>query len=70
MHIPSQPVTYTGTPQTLLQDIDSHTTSDDDYELVPNWHVKTVLVDPSKAPTVRVKKVRRLQPARSAEQDY
>lgn len=70
MHIPSQPATYTGTPQTPLQDIDSHTTSDDDYELDPNWHVRTVLVDPSKAPTVRVKKFRRLKLDRTAEQDY
>jgi len=67
----SQPVTHTGTPQTLLRDIDSHTTSDDDYDLDPNWHVlEKVLVEPSKVPTVRVKKVRRVVRDRVTEPDY
>jgi len=36
----------------------------------PNWHVLTMLVDQSKQPKVTIKKVRKLQREKTAEEDY
>jgi hypothetical protein len=70
MSPPSKSATYLGDRLPQLPDFDSHTASSDDYVFEPNWHVLTMLVDPSKQPKVTIKKVRKLQREKTAEEDY
>ncbi|GEM_PF-3167548 len=66
----SKSAAYLGDRLPQLPDFDSHTASSDDYVFEPNWHVLTMLVDPSKQPKVTIKKVRKLQREKTAEEDY
>lgn len=70
MTTPSKPAAYLGMQKPVLPDVDSHYTSGDDYSFEPNWQVLSRLLNPLKEPLVTVKKVRKLQRDRTAEEDY
>lgn len=66
----SKSAAYLGDKKPQLPDVESHTTSSDDYVFEPNWHVLAQLVDPSKQPKVTLKKSRVPERKRTAEEDY
>lgn len=70
MTILSKSAAYLGLQKPVLPDVDSHYTSGDDYWFQPNWQALSLLLNPIKAPLVTVKKVRKLQRDRTAEEDY
>lgn len=66
----SKSAAYLGMQKPVLPDVDSHYTSSDDYSFEPNWQVLSQLHNPSKPPLVTIKKARKMQRDRTAEEDY
>lgn len=66
----SIPVAAIGLQSKAVPEVDIRYASENDLSFKPNWQVLAQLLNPIKAPIVTIKKVRKLQRDRTAEEDY